>query len=385
MYDPPRAEVKEAVKKCREAGIKIIVVSGDHPLTVEAISREVGLITQEKPLLMTGEQLERLSHTELKETLSEHQEIVLARTSPQDKLRIVSALQEMDEVVAVTGDGVNDAPALKKADIGVAMGIAGTDVAKEAADMVLMDDNFSTIVHAIEEGRVIYSNIRKFIAYILTSNIPEILPFIAFVLLGIPLPLTIVLILAIDLGTDLIPALGLATETAEYDVMKQKPRSRKERLLSRNMLIMSYGIIGMIQAAAGFTAFFYVLFNGGWTWGQELAFTDPLYQTAIGAFFVSIIIAQIADVLICRTRKESVFSKGLFTNKLVLLGIASELLLGWIVVNTNIGNLIFNTAPIPAIVWIIPIPFAIWIFVGDEIRKWLRRKGNRFVEEWLVW
>lgn len=385
MYDPPRAEVKEAVKKCRDAGIKIIVVSGDHPLTVAAIAREVGIITKKEPLLITGEELERLSHTALKDLLRKNDEIVLARTSPQDKMRIVTALQEMDEVVAVTGDGVNDAPALKKADIGIAMGITGTDVAKEAADMILMDDNFSTIVHAVEEGRVIYSNIRKFIAYILTSNIPEILPFIAFVLLGIPLPLTIVLILAIDLGTDLIPALGLATEGAEYDVMKQKPRSRTERLLSRNMLIMSYGIIGMIQAAAGFAAYFYVLFSGGWQWGQELAFSDPLYQTALGAFFISIIVAQIADVLICRTRKESVFHKGLFSNKLVWGGIAAELILGWIIVHTELGHLIFNTAALPLYIWLIPLPFALLIFFGDELRKLLLRRGNKFVEKWLVW
>lgn len=384
MYDPPRAEVHKAVEKCRAAGIKIIVISGDHPLTVAAIAREVGIITKPDPLLLTGDDLAQMSHTQLIETLK-HDEIVLARTSPQDKMRVVSALQDMDHVVAVTGDGVNDAPALKKADIGIAMGIAGTDVAKEAADMVLMDDNFSTIVHAVEEGRVIYSNIRKFIAYILTSNIPEILPFIAFVLLNIPLPLTVVLILAIDLGTDLLPALGLATEPAEYDVMKQAPRDRSERLLSGKLLFMAYGIIGMIQAAAGFAAYFFVLYQGGWSWGQELAFSDPLYQQAISAFFISIIVAQVADVLICRTRKESIFSKGLFSNKLVLVGIGAELLLGWIITSTQIGNTVFNTHPLPAIVWLIPVPFALWIFVGDEVRKWLRRRGNTFVERWLSW
>lgn len=382
MYDPPREEVAEAVERSKNAGIKIIVVSGDHPLTVTAIAKSIGIC--KNPIVITGDELSEMSHSKLKETLSKP-EIIFARTSPQDKMRIVSALQELDEIVAVTGDGVNDAPALKKADIGVAMGITGTEVAKEAADMVLMDDNFSTVVNAIEEGRVIYSNIRKFIAYILTSNIPEILPFIAFVLLGIPLPLSVVLILAIDLGTDLLPALGLATEKAEYNVMKEKPRDRKERLLSKKLLFMSYGIIGMIQAAAGFTAYFWVLYSNGWTWGQELALTDPIYQQAITAFFISIIIAQIADVMICRTRKESIFSKGLFSNKLVLIGIATEILLVYLISETSIGNLIFNTASLPLTAWLIPIPFALLIFFGDEFRKLLLRRENAFVKKYLTW
>lgn len=380
MYDPPRPEVKAAVKTCKDAGIKIIVISGDHPLTVGAIAKEVGIVNN--PVLITGDQLNEMSHTALKELLVKDQ-LIFARTSPQDKMRIVSALQELDNIVAVTGDGVNDAPALKKADIGVAMGVSGTDVAKEAADMILMDDNFSTIVSAVEEGRVIFSNIKKFIAYILTSNIPEILPFIAFVLLGIPLPLTVVLILAIDLGTDLLPALGLATETAENDVMKQKPRNRKERLLSNNLLFMSYGIIGMIQAAAGFTAYFYVLFKNGWQWGQELAFNNPVYQQAIGAFFFSIIICQIADVLICKTRRQSLFTKGI--NKLMTLGIIVELLIGFIILYTSVGNAIFNTAPITWQALLMGIPFAIFIIVFDEIRKYLVRHNNAFVKKYLVW
>jgi len=250
--------------------------------------------------------------------------------------------------------------------------------------MILMDDNFSTIVSAIKEGRVIYSNIRKFIAYILTSNIPQILPFIAFVMLNIPLPLTVVLILAIDLGTDIIPALGLATEKAESDVMKQQPRKRNERLLSRNLLLMSYGIVGMIQAAAGFTAYFWVLFREGWTWGQELTFSDPLYSQALAAFFVSIIITQIADVMICRTRKESVM-KNLFSNKLVLIGIGVELLLAWIITYAPWANTLFNTAAIDWRVWLIPVPFAIVIFIWGEGRKWLVRRGNTFAQKWLVW
>ena len=276
------------------------------------------------------------------------EEIIFARVSPAQKLRIVQAFQAAGEIVTVTGDGVNDAPALKNADMGVAMGRRGTEVAKEAANMVLMDDNFATIVAAVEEGRTIFDNIKKFIAYILTSNIPEILPFIAFVLLDIPLPLTVVLILAIDLGTDILPALGLGAERAETDVMNRAPRARGERLLTRNLLAMSYGIVGMIQAAAGFFSYFTILFDGGWQWGQELAHDNPLYRTAITGFFASIIICQVADVIICRTRRQSLFTVGLFSNRLVWLGIATELLLLALISYLPAANIFFGTAPLTA-------------------------------------
>jgi sodium/potassium-transporting ATPase subunit alpha len=311
----------------------------------------------------------------LKKLLKQY-EVLFARTSPQQKLRIVKALQELGETVAVTGDGVNDAPALKNADIGVAMGKCGTDVAKEAADMVLVDDNFATIVNAVEEGRTIYENIKKFIFYILTSNVPEILPFIAFVLLGIPLPLTVVLILAIDLGTDLVPALGLAAEKPESDLMERPPRSRKERLLSWKMLFGAYGVIGMIQAAAGFFSYFYVLFNGGWTWGQELAWNNPLYMKAVTAFFVSIIITQIADVLICRQRRQSIFKTGWFSNRFVWLGIGVELALAAFIVYSPLAHAYLHTASLSLFEFFLSVPFAILILVIDELRRlWIRKSG----------
>ena len=247
------------------------MITGDYSLTAEAIARKVGIIEEgSKSTIITGDELKRMDNEDLQVVLKKSN-LIFARTSPIQKLRIVQALQANGEVVAVTGDGVNDAPALKNADIGISMGIIGTEVAKEASNMVLLDDNFATIVNAVEEGRTIYANIKKFIAYILTSNIPEILPFIAFVLLGIPLPLTVVLILAIDLGTDLIPALGLGNEKSESDVMSEAPRSRKERLLTPQLLFNSYGIVGMLQAAGGFFAYFYIVFSSGWTWGTQLA------------------------------------------------------------------------------------------------------------------
>lgn len=383
MIDPPRKEIPDAIARCKSAGIKVIMITGDYSLTAEAVARLAGVV-HGTANIMTGEELEMTTDGHFKEFLK-RDNIIFARTSPVQKLKIVTMLQAMGEVVTVTGDGVNDAPAIKNADMGVAMGVIGTEVAKEASDMVLLDDNFATIVNAVEEGRTVYNNIKKFIAYILTSNVPEILPFIAFVLLDIPLPLTVVLILSIDLGTDLLPALGLGTETPEHDVMQRPPRPRGERLLTPNLLFMSYGIIGMLQAAAGFFSYFVVLYSGRWTWGQELAPSDPLYLKAVTAFFASIIICQVADVLICRTRRESAFSKGLFSNKLVLAGIASELVLLSIIVYNPLSNKLFGTHPLTLFELSLSVPFAMWIFFGDEIRKFMIRKDFRVVERYFSW
>ncbi|MFH1409422.1 MAG: HAD-IC family P-type ATPase [Nanoarchaeota archaeon] len=384
MLDPPRKEIPEAIIKCRTAGIRVIMITGDYSLTAESVARKVGLIEGRNATIITGEQLEKMTDASLKEVLK-HDGVLFARTSPIHKLKIVKALQAMGEVVTVTGDGVNDAPALKNADMGVAMGKSGTEVAREASDMVLMDDNFATIVNAIEEGRTIFENIKKFIAYILTSNVPEILPFIAFVLLKIPLPLTVVLILAIDLGTDFLPALGLGTERPEKDIMTRKPRSKNDRLLTPQLLFMSYGVVGMLQAAAGFFSYFMVLHRGGWHWGDQLPVHDPLYQTAITAFFASIIICQIADVWICRERRQSVFKRGLTINKIILLGIASELIILGIIVYLPAANAFFDTHPLSLFELSLSIPFALLILLLDELRKVFIRRGNQFVTAYLNW
>tara|TARA_Y100000310_G_scaffold244242_1_gene248933 strand:+ start:2410 stop:5076 length:2667 start_codon:yes stop_codon:yes gene_type:complete len=384
IIDPPRPEIAEAISKCKEASIKVIMVTGDYSLTAEAIANMVGMSNDGSVNAITGSELNNISDEELKELLKK-QNLVFARTTPIQKLRIVQTLQSNGEVVAVTGDGVNDAPALKNADIGISMGLMGTEVAKEASNMVLLDDNFSTIVHAVEQGRTIYSNIKKFITYILTSNVPQILPFIAFVLLGIPLPLTVVLILAIDLGTDLLPALGLGKEKAESDVMKYPPRSRKERLLTRQLLIVSYGIIGVLQAIAGFFSYFVVLFMGGWTFGESLAFNDPLYLKAVTAFFASIVICQIPDVLVCRTRKQSLLKQGLFSNGLVWLGIFTELLLLSVIVFVPFANKFFGTHSLSFFELSLSLPFALLILLFGEFRKFLIRKENLFVNKYLKW
>jgi sodium/potassium-transporting ATPase subunit alpha len=383
MLDPYRPEVPDALSKCRTAGIRVFMMTGDYGPTAETIARQIGLYTGDGQVIQ-GEELDKMDDSALSKVL-DNKELIFARISPQQKLQIVRALQAKNEIVTVTGDGVNDAPALKNADMGVAMGIMGTDVAKEASDMVLMDDNFATIVVAIEEGRTIFDNIKKFIAYILTSNIPEITPFIAYVLLDIPLPVTVVLILAIDLGTDLVPALGLGAEHPESDVMHKPPRSRKERLLTRNLLFMSYGIIGMIQAAAGFFSFFVVLYNGGWQYGQDLASNTFLYQQATTAFLASVVICQVADVLICRTRRQSLFSVGLLKNRLVLLGIATELSLVALISYAPWFNVLFNTAPLEYWHFLLSVPFALLIFFGDELRRFFVRRDNAFVLKWLTW
>jgi sodium/potassium-transporting ATPase subunit alpha len=384
MIDPPRKEIPSAVAKCRTAGIKVIMITGDYSITAEAIAEMAGMIDRANANTITGDALDSLDDAGLQDALK-REKLIFARTSPMQKLRIVKALQAMGEVVTVTGDGVNDAPALKHADMGVAMGVSGTEVAKEAADMVLMDDNFATIVNAVEEGRTVFSNIRKFIGYILTSNIPEILPFIAFVLLAIPLPLTVVLILSIDLGTDMLPALGLGIETPEEDVMRRHPRPRNERLLSAKLLLKSYGIYGMVQGAAGFFSYFMTLFAGGWRWGETLRPTDPLYLRAVTAFFVSIVICQISNVMICRTSRESVFKKGLFSNRLILLGIVSELVLVWLIVHDVTAQKIFGTARSTVSELVLSLPFALFILLADETRKLLLRRNNPFVKRYMDW
>lgn len=383
LFDPPRKEVPEAIKKCKTAGIRVIMVTGDYGLTAEAVARKVGLV-EENATIITGEQLDKMNDKKLK-TFLKRDDIIFARTNPIQKLRIVKVLQSMGEIVTVTGDGVNDAPALKNADMGVAMGISGTEVAREASEMVLMDDNFATIVNAVEEGRTVFANIKKFICYVLTSNVPELYPFITYALLKIPLPLTVILMLSIDLGTDLLPAIGLGTEKSESDIMNKKPRSKDEKLLTKPLLIMAYVIMGTIQAAAGFASYFFVLHQGGWVWGQQLAITDPLYMKAITAFFASIVICQVANVLICRTRTRSVFEAGLFKNKVVLLGITAELFILANIIYNPYVNQFFGTHPLSLIELSIAVPFALLIFFGDELIKLLARKGNVFVQKYLSW
>lgn len=380
MMDPPHREVPEAILKCRKAGVRVVMITGDHPLTALAIARKIGLAPEQAPQQPTGfvpviegTQLDGMSDDTLRQLLTPSRpgepDPVFARMAPRHKMRIVATLKDMGQVVAVTGDGVNDAPALKKADIGVAMGIAGTDVAKETADIILLDDNFATIVSAIEEGRAVYENIRKFTSYILASNVPEIVPFLGYGFFGIPLALTIPQVLAVDLGTDMVPALGLGTERPVADVMDIPPRPKTERLLNLPLLLRAYLFLGLIEAIVAMSGFFLYLSSQGWTWGAHLDWSSPLYKEATTVTFAGIVLAQVANVFACRSDRLSAARSGWFSNPVILWGIAIELTLLAAITYTPTGHEIFGTSPLPP--WIFaPLTLgALMLLLAEEARK----------------
>ena len=375
LEDPPRPDVREAVARCREAGVRVIMITGDHPQTALALAREVGIVRGRQPKVVLGEAVRQMGQASLQLAL-DAPEVLFARVTAEQKMLIVEALQRKGEIVAVTGDGVNDAPALKTADIGVAMGRSGTDVARESADIVLLDDHFATIVNAIEEGRTVYGNIRKFLTYILTSNIPEIIPYLAFVLFRIPLPLTVIQILAIDLGTDMLPALALGAEKPHADVMRSPPRPRHERLLSWRLLMRAYLFLGPLEALGAMAAFFFVLGAGGWQYGQTLAAADPRYLQATTACLAAIVLAQMVNVFVCRHPRLPAWHFSLFENRMLLGGLAAEALLILSIVYTPWGNKLFGTAPLTAEAWLFALPFALLLGLAEETRKLLiRDKG----------
>ncbi|MEW5862608.1 MAG: cation-transporting P-type ATPase [Pseudomonadota bacterium] len=373
LEDPPRPQVPEAIATCHGAGIRVIMVTGDHPRTARAVARAIGLAPSGAPVVKVGEDVARMTDAQLQLAL-DAPEILFARVSADQKLRIVRTLQRKGHVVAVTGDGVNDAPALRAADIGIAMGVVGTDVAREAADMVLLDDNFASIVAAIEEGRAVFDNIRKFLVYILTSNVPEIVPYLAFVLARIPLPLTIVQILAVDLGTDIVPALALGAERPAPEAMRRPPRPRGEPLLTVPLLLRAYLWLGMLEAVAALAAYFHVLQAGGWHYGEPLGPRDPLYLQATTACLAAIVMMQVVNVFLCRDPLRPAFAFGLASNPLILWGIAFELALLAAIVYTPAGQALFGTASLSADVWLYVLPFAAAMFVAEEARKGIARR-----------
>lgn len=374
MQDPPRNEVKDAVKVCHSAGIKIIMITGDYGLTAESIARKIGIIQSADASVISGAELAEMDDEALKEVLKG--EVVFARMAPEQKYRIVCALQEMGNIVAVTGDGVNDSPALKKADIGIAMGITGTDVAKEAADMILSDDNFATIVRAIEEGRTVYNNIRKFLRYIFDSNTPEAAAPTLYLLSGglIPIPLTVLQILTIDIGTDMVPALGLGAEKAEASVMQKKPRSMNERLLNHNVILIGfiwYGLLGTLFAVGGY---FLANFLNGWPEISLAAEGTYQYAEATTMMLAGVVFSQIGMALNNRTDQESVFKRGIFSNHYINIGIIIEIVILLALMYVPFLNRIFNTAPISWIEWIYLFCIPFIVFGVEELRKKLLRK-----------
>ncbi|XP_072524691.1 sodium/potassium-transporting ATPase subunit alpha-2 [Salminus brasiliensis] len=429
MIDPPRAAVPDAVGKCRSAGIKVIMVTGDHPITAKAIAKGVGIISEgnetvediaerlniplsqvnprdAKACVVHGTDLKEMSSEYLDDLLRNHTEIVFARTSPQQKLIIVEGCQRQGAIVAVTGDGVNDSPALKRADIGVAMGIAGSDVSKQAADMILLDDNFASIVTGVEEGRLIFDNLKKSIAYTLTSNIPEISPFLLFIIASVPLPLGTVTILCIDLGTDMVPAISLAYETAESDIMKRQPRNPKtDKLVNERLISMAYGQIGMIQALAGFFTYFVILAENGFlpytllglrlkwddrsvndledSYGQQWTYEQRkiVEFTCHTSFFASIVVVQWADLIICKTRRNSLFQQGM-RNKILIFGLFAETALAAFLSYCPGMDIALRMYPLKVYWWFCALPYSVLIFIYDEVRKFiLRRRPGGWVEK----
>uniref|UniRef100_A0A8C6UQS5 Sodium/potassium-transporting ATPase subunit alpha n=1 Tax=Neogobius melanostomus TaxID=47308 RepID=A0A8C6UQS5_9GOBI len=407
MIDPPRAAIVRVPPKAIAKGVGIISEGNE---TVEDIAERLNISLSEvnprdaKACVVHGSDLKDMSAEYLDDLLRNHTEIVFARTSPQQKLIIVEGFQRQGAIVAVTGDGVNDSPALKKADIGVAMGITGSDVSKQAADMILLDDNFASIVTGVEEGRLIFDNLKKSIAYTLTSNIPEISPFLLFIIASVPLPLGTVTILCIDLGTDMVPAISLAYETAESDIMKRQPRNSKtDKLVNERLISMAYGQIGMIQAMAGFFTYFVILAENGFlpwslvgirimwddpnvndledTYGQEWTYEQRkiIEFTCHTSFFSSIVIVQWADLIICKTRRNSLFQQGM-KNRILIFGLFVETALAAFLSYCPGMDVALRMYPLKFFWWFCALPYSLLIFVYDEVRKYILRRcpgGNR--------
>uniref|UniRef100_A0AAF5HYV5 Sodium/potassium-transporting ATPase subunit alpha n=3 Tax=Strongyloides stercoralis TaxID=6248 RepID=A0AAF5HYV5_STRER len=442
MIDPPRPGVPEAVLLCKDAGIRVTMVTGDHFITARAIASQCNIIDsihecrmlvtnedfdtfdfsglekqaesepdiveksqslrtiEEKPraIVIHGDQIRKMEPHQIDTICRYYNQVIFSRTSPTQKLQIVESYQRLGNVVAVTGDGVNDAPALKKADIGIAMGIAGTDVSKQASDMILMNDNFASIVTGVKEGRRIFDNLKKTIAYTLTSKIPETTPFILHCLLGIPLPLSVIGIFAIDLGTDLWPAISLAYEKAESDIMIRPPRNLKHNKLVNFVLIrFAYLQIGMIQGLAGFLTYFIIMADNGWwpsqllnqrsawsdvnenslmdSYGQEWTYASrrQLEGCCHAAFFYAIVVVQWADLLVSKTRTNSLFTHGI-RNHILNSGLLFTAFLAMFLMYTPGVNTVFAFNGINIKWAMVAIPFAWAIFIYDETRKYLIRK-----------
>jgi P-type Ca2+ transporter type 2C len=359
LLDPPRPEAADAIAMCRMAGIVPIMITGDHPLTAQAIGRRIGLLGDDASLL-TGSELASLSADDLRERVRHVR--VYARVAPEQKLRIVDALQARGEVVAMTGDGVNDAPALQRADIGVAMGVAGTDVAKEAAAMVLLDDNFATVVSAVREGRRIFDNLRRFIRYQLTTNSAEVWTIFLAPFLGLPIPLTPLQILWINLITDGLPGLSLASEPAEQNVMRRPPRPRNETIFAGGLGAHVF-LVGLLMAG---------LTLGVQAWYLHVG--SPAWQTAL---FTTLCFAQLGHVLAIRSERTSLFSQGLLSNKPLLGAVGLTAVLQLAVVYVPAMNVLFGTVPLSPGALAVSVAAGIAIFVVVELEKAVRRLASR--------
>ncbi len=362
MIDPPRMEVRDAVEKCHAAGIRIMVITGDYGITAEAIAREVGIVEEGKVLLLTGDEVEKLSNKELSRLLADREKpVIFARSLPDQKMRIVQLLQAQGEVVAMTGDGVNDAPALKAADIGVAMGISGTEVSREAATMVLTNDSFASIVTAVEEGRRIYENLKKFVWFIFSSNIGELCVIFMAILFDFDLPLTAILILCVNLGTDILPAIALGVDPAERGLMNHAPRKKNKKLLEPHF-VRSFFLVGIAVGVSVLAVFLWRLREG-----SDLAHAQTLAFTAL-------VFVQLLNAFSARSERASVFHKNPFDNQFLIVALFTSILMVLVMVYVPFFNTALGTTPLAwrdwgAVAIASFVPLAV-----IEIRKvWLRR------------
>jgi magnesium-transporting ATPase (P-type) len=389
MRDPPRTEVKDAVEKAKQAGIKTVIITGDYGPTAQAIAQEVGIVEKDFAQVIRGVDLEDLSDQTIVDEVKKGN-VIFARVAPEQKLRIVKVLKKSGEIVAVTGDGANDAPSLKEADIGVAMGASGTDVAREAADIVLLNDSFASIVKAVESGRAIYENIRKFIVYVFSHNWAELIPFVLYAALGIPLPLLVVQVLAIDLAIDVIPSLALSREPPEAGIMEEPPRSIKERLFTRRVLSRSV-FIGVIIAAGAMIGCLNAWAAGGWHLGMPVPVDwqfgvsgvtpNPLYLKGVTMMFAGIVVAQAGNVLACRTSKQSIFKTSIKTNKWIIAGIVAQLSILAFLVYVPLMQRVFGTVALGLTDWLFLISLALIVVFAEEIRKFFSRRFGKKAED----
>ncbi|RNA64164.1 calcium-translocating P-type ATPase, SERCA-type [Prosthecochloris sp. ZM_2] len=367
MNDPPRPEVIDAVARCREAGIKVVMITGDQKLTAEAIGRELGITGQ----AMSGSELESAGDpVGIVEEIS-----IFARVSPEQKIRIVEALQEKDHVVAMTGDGVNDAPALRQADIGVAMGRGGTDVAREASTMVLMDDNFASIVRAVEEGRSIFDNLRKFVFFLLSSNISEIMIIVLAVLAGLKLPLVAIQILWVNLITDGLPALALGFEPRAPDIMKRPPMEKSSFIVNRPM-VLRLAVMSTVITVGSLGLYLFVLLSAGWSWGVSLDGDGSTYLYASTMAFTALVVFEMVNAFQARSERQNLFAMGLLSNPWLFGAVAVSLLLQVLVIYSPLADA-FHVVPLSVRDWGLIVLVSLSLVMADVVFKKQIVNGGR--------
>lgn len=385
MVDPPRPEVYDAFQQCAKAGIRITIITGDYGITAATIAQQLGLKI-DREHITTGKDLDAMPEDLLEAFLKKQEPLIFSRTTPVHKLRIVEAYKRIGEIVAVTGDGVNDTLALKSSHIGIAMGIGGTDVAREAADIVLLDNNFATIVKAIEEGRSIYMNIKKFLTYILTSNFAEVTPFVAMAVAKIPPALTILQILAIDLGTDIVPALALGAEKPEKGILAQPPRKLNENILNRGLFLRAYAFLGVIEGILSLAVFLYVWLRAGYSFADLQHLTNSilyhtappdvikLYRYSTTMAFASINACQVGNLFICRSERLPFWTMFASKNNLIYIGLGFEILISLAIIFLPALAGIFQTQPLTLQDLKIIVLCPVILITLEEIRKAIARK-----------